>query len=272
MCSANRSTSALPSFTLRPLPSRIAKLELLRPIFLCTITVSPYTSGWKRSSPTFLKWISTVASAQPCLMKSFIEEARFVVLALVPIPTQSAVSTALLPLPFRPMMKVVYGPSSTSMLSWHMKFVTLILWMYTRPTPADVDSSPSPRIPPAPNRGLRTHTHRASRARARTPPFAASGSRARDARSARRRRACLRALPARPRAAEREGAVNNDNLARFFSFVFPSVSSSASAGRRLAWCSAPRWLACSSAMAMAMDSCFSRSYRVSSIHAESSNK
>ena len=229
MCSANRSTSALPSFTLRPLPSRIAKLELLRPIFLCTITVSPYTSGWKRSSPTFLKWISTVASAQPCLMKSFIEEARFVVLALVPIPTQSAVSTALLPLPFRPMMKVVYGPSSTSMLSWHMKFVTLILWMYTRPTPADVDSSPSPRIPPAPNRGLRTHTHRASRARARTPPFAASGSRARDARSARRRRACLRALPARPRAAEREGAVNNnDNLARFFSFVFPSVSSSSS--------------------------------------------
>ena len=60
---------------------------------------------------------------------------------LVPRQTMSAVSTADLPEPFSPTMKLMRGPNSTSRFWWHMKFVTLTFMMVPLPNTCSVPGS-----------------------------------------------------------------------------------------------------------------------------------
>ncbi len=59
------------------------------------------------------------------LMKDLSDAPLFVTAAFPPNPTTTPVSTADLPLPFRPTIKLTLGPKWNSKYGWHMKFLSV---------------------------------------------------------------------------------------------------------------------------------------------------
>ena len=117
--------------------------EPLALIVLSTVITSPwFIWGSNASLPTFRMLTSTLAKFEPSRMKPFkplslLSFAPF----FVPRHTMSAVSTADLPEPFSPTMKLMRGPSSTSRCWWHMKLVTLTFRIVPLPCSSTVSGS-----------------------------------------------------------------------------------------------------------------------------------
>lgn len=76
---------------------------------LAVIIVRAYMDGMKASSPVFHKVTRTLAESDPVRMRSAMALPRPVLRAVTPKQIWSACTTALLPLPFWPLISVTCG-------------------------------------------------------------------------------------------------------------------------------------------------------------------